>query len=181
MWSADKFHKTLISTGEENMKRKKQGFTLVELMLVVGIISTLIFVPTLFIQMQRAIMSNKIRIELNRENQTVMSTVIRRLHQGKSLSIQISQYDSYQPIFSKVEFDDIGGGHFSFYQSGNDLIMTTPQGNSVLSKNLKSISFGFARSFEMENMNISLLLEKPTYEGQTYKTNLVTENVRILN
>src|SRR5204863_2914909 len=83
------------------MRKKNQGVTLVEVMTVVAIIGLLLFVPRLLIQIERSLILNSTRNQLQREAEGVLTTVIHLLHQAKSSDIVISQDKASDPVLSR--------------------------------------------------------------------------------
>ena len=163
------------------MVNNKKGVTLTELMITVAIIGIMASVGgTVFTKINEFFLLNQSRTEVQRDSRLILSLVNRNLRQASSNSIVISKQTG-QPPYSRIRFVTQAGTEMSFYQSNNNLIMTSGTMTKTLSTNLRYIAFSLPMSDDMTIVSISLTMEKLTYRGMTKAMHLAVEKVRVMN
>ncbi len=165
-----------------NIGRKRLGVTLMELMVVLGIVSALFTVAApILLQANRQFIMVRTKVELQQEARAVMYIVTRNLRQAQGASIIISRANVSQPFFSKITFTTEKGLTLMFQQEGTILYQVIGGGKRVLSKNLEYLAFTFPRSDDMGIISVSLTLRKSIYEGKTKALHMASEKVRVMN
>lgn len=163
------------------MVKNKRGFTLVEAVLTVALVS-IVFVlgSQIFVQINRFIILNRTKIELQREARAILPIINSNLRQASVNSLIIDQV-SGQPYYSRISFRRIDGTDYTFYQQNKKLIMTTSGTSQVLSSNLRYLAFAAPRSDDLTIVSVSLTLEKEITELRTKALHMASEKVMIMN
>jgi prepilin-type N-terminal cleavage/methylation domain-containing protein len=161
--------------------RSRRGYTLTEMLIAVAILGVLFSIGArLFVQINRFIILNRTRIELQREGRMILSTVNKNLRQAQQNSISISQ-QSNQPFYSKISFTRGDGMSYNFYQQGNKLYMVTSNSTKILTENLRYFVVAPPRSEDLSIISVSLTLEKAIYDARTKALHMASEKVMIMN
>lgn len=164
------------------MVRARPGATLMEMMLVVGIVSTLFAVSgPILNQANRMFIMSRAKVELQQEARGIMYVLTRNLRQAAGNSITVSRANTGQPFFSKITFTKEQGTTLVFQQEGTVLYQLIGGNRRVLSRNLSYLAFTFPRSDEMGIISVSITLKKSIYEGRTKALHMASEKVRVMN
>lgn len=162
-------------------KKRNAGFTLTEAIIAVAIIGIIFGIaPRMFIQVNRFVIMNRTRIELQREARMMLSLINRNLRQARSGTLQIDSIPG-QPYYSRIAFTRVDGMTFSFYQTGTRLIMVTSNTTKTLSSNLRYLAFSPPRSEDLTIISVALTLEKAIQEGRTKALHMASEKVMVMN
>ena len=162
--------------------RRRNGVTLMELMVVVGIVSTLFMIGAPILnQVNRQFILTRTRMELQQEARSVMYVITRNLRQAQAASIIISRASTSQPFYSKITFTKEQGTTLVFQQEGTVLYQVINNAKRPLSKNLNYLAFTFPRSDELGIISVSMTLQKNIYEGRTKALHMASEKVRVMN
>ena len=162
--------------------RRRKGVTLMELMVVVGIVSTLFMIGAPILnQVNRQFIMTRTRMELQQEARSVMYVITRNLRQAQAASIIISRASTSQPFYSKITFTKEQGTTLVFQQEGTVLYQVINNAKRPLSKNLNYLAFTFPRSDELGIISVSMTLQKNIYEGRTKALHMASEKVRVMN
>ena len=160
-----------------------QGYTLIEVMLVVALLGTLLTLgPGLLTQTTRWFQQNKARINIQREARDVLDIVNRNLRQAQVDTVIVDQL-SGQPPYSRITFTRLTPSStktISFYQQGKTLYLVDG-GTKAISRNLRYLGFAYPRTEDGTIISVSITTEAGTYEGQTKALQLSVEKVRIMN
>ena len=158
----------------------RQGYTLIEMMLVVVIVGAVVFVgPTLFTQLIRFYQLHNAKVEIQRDARACLDLINRFLRQAQSNSVVIDQATG-QPPYSRISFTTIEGQNVMFYQKGNTLFQVA-QSTSAISNNLHYIAFTYPRSDNPGIISVALTMEKNTYQGQFKALELSIQQVRVMD
>jgi len=167
---------------------RRRGVTLMELMLVIGIISALFMVSAPIMQQaNRQFIMVRSKTELQQEARSIMYIITRALRQARQDSIIISRADSNQPFYSKIQFttEQTATAYVSntmvFQQEGTVLYQVFGAGKRVLTRNLYYMAFTFPRSDDMSLVSVSMTFQKNIYEGRTKTLHMASEKVQIMN
>jgi len=168
--------------------RRRKGVTLMELMIVVGIVSTLFAVAApIILQANRQFIMIRTKMELQQEARAIMYTLTRSLRQAQKDTIILSRANTNQPFYSKIQFtteqstSSVVSNTFVFQQEGTVLYQLFGSNKRVLSKNLSYLAFSFPRSDDMSMISVSLTLQKNIYEGRTKALHMASEKVHVMN
>jgi len=158
-----------------------RGFTLIEALISVAIIGIIFTVgPSIFIQVNRFVVLNKARIELQREARTALSLMNRNLRQAQVNTIVLDQAAN-QPYYSRITFTRSDGVTFCFYQQGTSLMMSTSNTTQELSENLRYLAFVPQSTEDLSIISVSLTMEKSIYEAKTKALHMASEKVMVMN
>jgi len=164
------------------MTANRKGYTLVELLMTIAIIGILAFVgPPLILNTVRHFILIRTKIQLQQEARAAMYLLTRNLRQAQSTSIQLDQYSTAQPLYSRIRFTKIQGTTVSYYQEGNTLVEIIGNSKTILTKNLRYLAFTFPRSDNMTLVSVSLTLEQGIYQGQTKALHMASEKIQVMN
>jgi len=162
--------------------RRCKGVTLMELMVVIGIVSALFMIGAPMLnQVNRQFILTRTRMELQQEARSVMYVITRNLRQAQADSIIISRANASQPFYSKITFTKEQGTTLVFQQEGTVLYQVINTARRPLSKNLNYLAFTFPRSDELGIISVSLTLQKNIYEGRKKALHMASEKVRVMN
>jgi prepilin-type N-terminal cleavage/methylation domain-containing protein len=163
-----------------NRRFYSQGFSLVEMMMVVGILGLVAFTaPTLIIQVSRFYQLHNAKVEIQRDARAALDIINRFLRQATSYSIGVDQI-SGQPPYSRISFRTLDGQNMSFYQQGTSLFQVA-RSTTAICKNLRYIAFTYPRSDDPTIISVAMTMEKSTYQGGSKALELSIEKVRIMN
>lgn len=163
------------------LARGRRGYTLTEMLMVVAIVGIIASVGArILLQVNRYFIMTNTRIELQREARAIMYIINRNLRQSSTSSLLVDRAAN-QPFYSRLTFTKIQGTTMQFYQSGSNLIQQVGNRQTVLTKNVKYLSFTFPRSDDLSVLSVSVTLEKTIYQGQTKALHMASEKVRIMN
>ncbi len=169
------------------MVRARKGVTLMELMIVAGIVSTLFAVAApILLQANRQFIMVRTKIELQQEARGIMYVLTRSLRQAQKDTIVISCVAN-QPYYSKIQFDTEQSSTTAvsntrvFQQEGTVLYQLIGANKRVLSRNLSYLAFTFPRSDDMSMLSVSITLRKSIYQGRTKALHMASEKVHIMN
>lgn len=158
-----------------------KGYTLTEVMMSVAIIAIMGTIgPPIFIQMQRFYVQTTARNAVQRDARHSLDIINRFVRQAKSQTIVIDQLAG-QPPYSRITFTNIQGQTISYWQNGRTLYAKINTAQSVLSSDLRYIAFIFPRTDDTSIVNVSMTMERLSYEGTTKALELSIEKVRIMN
>lgn len=161
--------------------RGRSGYTLTEMLMVVAIVGIVASVGArILLQVNRYFIMTNTRVELQREARAIMYIINRNLRQSSTSSLLVDRAAN-QPFYSRLTFTKVQGTTMQFYQSGNNLIQQVGSQQTVLTKNVKYLSFTFPRSDDLSVLSVSVTLEKTIYQGQTKALHMASEKVRIMN
>jgi len=164
----------------------QRGYTLVETLTVVAIVATLFTLgPDLVKQTERFFMLNRTQTELQQDTRISMALIAANLREGVKSSIVIDNAPG-QPYCSRIRFAKMDGTAIQFYQNNTQLVMNaTPPGGvtvtRILTSSLRSLAFGFTRSYDLSSVTMTLGLQKGIYEGKLKNFHMATEQVNIWN
>ncbi|MEI7528329.1 MAG: prepilin-type N-terminal cleavage/methylation domain-containing protein [Elusimicrobiota bacterium] len=166
----------------------RKGFTLMEMLVVMGIISALFATAApLLMQANRQYILVRTKLELQQEARGIMYVITRALRQAEGDTIVISRADANQPFYSKISFTKYAvtpgvSPNMVFQQKGTVLYqLIGGTGRRVLSRNLQYLEFTFPRSDDMSIISVSITLQKSIYEGRTKALHMASEKVRVMN
>jgi prepilin-type N-terminal cleavage/methylation domain-containing protein len=166
--------------------RRRAGYTLTEMMLVVAIIGILASIgPPLMVGMQNFFLMTSARFEIQRDARGSLDVINRFLRQAYANTVEIDTPAS-QGVYSRVTFKMADGRTVSFYQDGNKLMqrMTSAGGSSQitpLTKNLIYIAFTYPRTDDPTILSVSITMGKAIQLGQRKVLELTIQKVRIMN
>lgn len=164
------------------MVRARRGVTLMEMMIVVGIVSTLFMVAAPILnQANKQFILTRTKVELQQEARGTMYVVTRSLRQAQGASITISRANANQPFYSKITFTTEQGRTLVFQQEGKILYQVLSGNKRVLSRNLNYLAFTFPRTDDMGIISVSITLKKDIYEGRSKALHMASEKVRVMN
>jgi len=164
------------------MVRARRGVTLMEMMIVVGIVSTLFMVAAPILnQANKQFILTRTKVELQQEARGTMYVVTRSLRQAQGDSITISRANANQPFYSKITFTTEQGRTLVFQQEGKILYQVISGNKRVLSRNLNYLAFTFPRTDDMGIISVSITLKKDIYEGRSKALHMASEKVRVMN
>lgn len=167
-------------------KKKRTGFTLMELMIVVGIMGVLVLAaPKTFIRVYQFVQLMMAKVEIQKNARGALANINRDLRQAVASSITVDSV-SGMPPHSRITFDkyNSAGGidQVSYFQNGNRLYQATGGGTGkMIADNLRYIAFTYPRTDDDTILSISITFEKATYEGGTKALQMAVEKVRIMN
>jgi uncharacterized protein (TIGR02599 family) len=163
------------------VKKNTNGFTLVELLIVVGIVGALALVtPPLITSTTKFFILSRTKIELQREARAAMYIITRELRQAQSNTIAIDRSGS-QPYYSRIRFTKIQGQAVTVYQNGSSLIYIQGTNPATLTSNLAYMAFTFPQSDDMTILSVSMTLQKQIYGGAFKALHMASERVRVMN
>ncbi|MDD5209535.1 MAG: hypothetical protein PHV36_09115 [Elusimicrobiales bacterium] len=167
---------------------KRLGVTLMEMMIVVGIVSTMFMVAApIMNQANKMFIMTRTKLELQQEARGVMYIITRNLRQAQSDTIVISRANANQPFYSKIAFTTeqssttAVSNSLVFQQEGTVLYQLIKGNKRVLSRNLNYLAFTFPRSDELGIVSVSVTLRKNIYEGRSKALHMASEKVRVMN
>lgn len=164
------------------VKTLRRGVTLMEMMIVIGLVSALFTVAApILMQANRMFIMTRTKVELQQEARGVMYVLTRSLRQAQGSSIILSRANTSQPFYSKITFTKEQGDTLVFQQEGKVLYQIIGSNRRVLSRNLDYLAFTFPRSDDMGIISVSITLKKNIYEGQTKALHMASEKVRVMN
>ena len=167
--------------------RKEKGVTLVELMIVVGIISAVFTGFTvILIKGIQLFQLNKTKAEVERDVRTVIELVNRSLREAESSTVVIDSLDTSEPPYSRISFTDVNGAARAFYQQDKKLYMSTPTGDNILMGNLRTVFFMYPDTAESESdegmiLTVSLCAEGDYWGTQKKVYHMNLEKIRLMN
>lgn len=163
-------------------RARRRGVTLIEMMIVVGIVSALFMVAAPILnQANKQFIMTRTKLELQQEARGVMYVVTRSMRQAQRDSITITRANANQPFFSKITYTTETGRAMAFQQEGKILYQLISGNKRVLSRNLNYLAFTFPRSDEMGIISVSVTLRKNIYEGRSKALHMASEKVRVMN
>jgi prepilin-type N-terminal cleavage/methylation domain-containing protein len=167
--------------------KKEKGVTLVELMIVVGIISAVFTGFTVvLVKGLQLFQMNKTKAEVERDVRTVIELVNKGLREAESSTVVIDSVDGTQPPYSRISFTDVNGDAHAFYQNGKRLYMQTPTGSNVLMSNLRTIFFAYPDTADTATdesviLTVSLCAEGDYWGAQKKVYHMNLEKIRLMN
>lgn len=170
------------------VSRRRKGVTLMEMLIVVGIVSTLFAVAApILLQANRQFIMIRTKLELQQEARGIMYVLTRALRQAQVETIVIGRANTSQPYYSKIQFtteqssSTVVSNSFVFQQEGTVLYQVFGSGKRVLTRNLNYLAFSFPRTDDMSMISVSLTLQKNIYEGRTKALHMASEKVHVMN
>lgn len=164
------------------------GVTLVELMIVVAIIGIVSAVSSNYlVNITRFFRLSQARIEIQRDARRCIDLINRNMRQASASTVTIKSYNSSQPPWSMIEFTDIKGTQWKFYQLGTKFYMSVKKTTDpsfktqAIAENLRSLIFAYPRFDNDKIISVSICFEKTTYEGRAKALQMSVEKVRIMN
>ncbi len=169
------------------MLKRKKGYTLVEMMLVVAILGILASVgPRLMIQLQNFFLLTTARGEIQRDARASIDIINRFLRQGKHRTIHIDAKSGMGP-YSWIRFKHFDDRFIQFYQDWNStrqkivLFMDIDGNVNILSDKIIYIAFTFPQSDNPELVSVSLTMGKTIYLGREKQLELTIQKIRVMN
>lgn len=163
------------------MRKQKNGFTLVEMMLVVAITGIIASIgPRLMVQLQSFYMLTTARGEIQRDARASLDTINRFLRQAKYRTIHIETPTNQAP-FSRIRFIHMDERSMTFEQQGNKLIQTINGQTKTIAENLVYIAFTFPRSDHPKLVSVSITMGKTIYLGRQKELELTIQKIRVMN
>jgi len=160
--------------------KQQQGYTLIEMIIVVAIIGIVAFMgPSLIFQFVRFYTLHEAKIEIQRDARADLDMINRFLRQAQSSTVIVDEATN-QPPLSRITFTTVEGQTMSFYQSGKTLY-EVGQSTIALSQNLQYIAFTYPRTDDPTIISVAMTMEKDTYQGQFKALELSIQKVRIMN
>lgn len=164
-----------------NLIKNKRGFTLTETMIVLMILGVVVMIgPTVATQLTRFFLLSQTRLELQREARSAISLMTRNLRQASASTIRIDQVTG-QPYYSRIQFTTVQGRALLYRQNGNQLLETVGTRSTILSKNLRFLTFTFPRSDDMTIVSVAFTLEKNLYQGRKKALHMASERIQVMN
>jgi len=168
--------------------RRRRGVTLMELLIVVGIVSSLFAVGApILLQANRQFIMVRSKVQLQQEARGIMYIITRALRQAQSNSIVITRVDGNQPFYSQIKFtteqssSTAVSNSMTFQQEGTTLYQVIKNHKRILTTNLNYLAFTFPRSDDMTIISVSLTLQMGIYEGRTKQLHMASEKVRVMD
>jgi len=164
------------------VKRNAQGWTLVELLIVIAVIGIMAMItPRILSTSTQFFILGRTKIQLQQEARAAIYVITRELRQAQSNSIIIDRGTSTQPYYSRLRFTKIQGTNVTMTQNGSSLILTEGVNVSTMTQNLAYLSFTFPRSDDMTIVSVALTLQKQIYGGAFKALHMASEQVRVMN
>lgn len=159
----------------------KKGYTLIEMMIVVGIIGVVFSSAyPLMRQMTNFWRLTTARNNIQRDVRVSLDTINRFSRQAVASTVVLDQAAG-QPPYSRCTFTSVQGKTVSFYQSGNRLFMSMDGKDTILSSNLAYIAFTYPRSDDISILSVAVTMQSPTYMGGKKALQLSIQKVRVMN
>lgn len=160
--------------------RRRAGYTLLELMMVVAIIGGIFMVgPRIFTATFQFFSQSVARTDIQRELRSTLIIMNRTIRQASAASISVSQ-DSGQPPYSKITFTTIDGRSVTYKQSGRSLLQIVGTSSTILTQNLQYLVFSYPQTDINTVLSISITLQKNTYSGRQAALQMAITKVRIM-
>src|SRR6185437_14873421 len=148
-----------------NRPQRTSGFSTAEFMIVLAIIGIVVMIlPRIFIQSVQFYQLHNGKIEIQRDARLCMDTVNRFLRESQASTVVVDSAAN-QPPYSRISFTTESNVPMSFYQRGNQFLMTRGTQTSVLSTNLKYLAFTYPRTYNTSILAVAVTMEKATYQG----------------
>ncbi len=161
------------------VSHKARGYTLIELMVVVGIMGAVGSMGA--VVMQQAFRSQMMADALASIQQGAFNsfdTISRLLRQGSAASVVIDRYDSAQPPCSRITFTlPAANRTVSFSQRGQSLYM----GSVRTFGSLRSLTFAYPKTSDPYILSVSMTFEKYVGSGSSKAVQLYVQRVKIQN
>lgn len=164
------------------MVNRRRGYTLIELLVTSAIVAFIVSLgASLFMKIDTFFRVSVAKIETQRDLRNLMDLMTREIRQAKSTSVVLSRYDSAQPPYSKITFQNSSGDTVSFWQREKIFSMSRNGQTSVLSKNVRSLMFSYPSTDNPELIMILYSTEKSAGAKGNYALQMGGETVRLLN
>jgi prepilin-type N-terminal cleavage/methylation domain-containing protein len=159
------------------MRRRKapdeKGFTLVEMIitaLVSGIL--MVVVSRLFLGTFKGWLFNYSALQAQSRSRVYRDTIIKRLRQAQTSTIEISRHNDSQPPRSMLSFTDAAGKNWVFAQKNNTVVMgpwylntttglrvISPTANVAINSKVERLVFYNPNIKDLSNINFALDLK----------------------
>jgi prepilin-type N-terminal cleavage/methylation domain-containing protein len=168
--------------------RKPNGFTMVEVMVVMAIMGILALAGSkLMTQIQNYFFISRARLVTQQEARNIITMVAQDLRQARSSTIAVSR-DPGQPPASRVYFVKVGDPGMPdvpivYVQRGAEFFRIQNNGVPVsMSKNVRFVAFTFPRTeIPRELISVSLTLERGIQQGKTKALHMASESIGVMN
>lgn len=166
----------------------EKGTTLSELLVsvaILGLISTV--VATFFTQATNFQKISQAKLEIQRDARECLDLMNRNIREGIASTIIIDRYNSSQPPYSRIYFENKSNDKVYFFQNGTKLCMQVDKsgtgwgGVKILAENLRYLAFSYPETDIPSLISVSLTFERSTYLGRSKALQLAIEKVRVMN
>lgn len=143
-----------------------------------GVIAVL--VPQALSKIYQLFTVNQARIECQRDLRDCLFQIEKDLNQARSSTVRVSR-EANQPVFSKIVFQTLSGSTTTYRQEGRRLIVNRGSGDTLLTRNLMSVSFLLNEMGQSRSVHVALVVGKDNDRNHKKTSSSLVRNIVFKN
>jgi prepilin-type N-terminal cleavage/methylation domain-containing protein len=169
--------------------RSQSGFTLIELMIAIGILGLLSALISRLVTAGIGSWQNGLaQVQVQQEVRLAREYIEKNLRLASTASVLVSRTGTAQPLYSMVSFTDVDGQQHQVFQNNGDLIAdvwpntwTAHRRITLIKNDLQSFHVYFPNTKNFTAINVSVLAERNTRFLKRPAQMLMTASVQLRN